>query len=73
MPDVKAVRVSPARAVPLMVGAPVAGEFAACCWEVGPVMVASGWLLSCRQGFPLHEGGADLDIPRGLRQVAGGE
>ena len=43
MPDVEAVRVSPARAVPLMVGAPVAGLFAACCCcccEARPVMVA---------------------------------
>ena len=39
-----------------MPGPPVAGVFAACCWELGPEIVASGWLLSRRssaaQGAP---------------------
>ena len=41
MPDVSAVNVSPTWAVPLMVGAPVAGLFAACC-DVAGIRICAG-------------------------------
>ena len=66
MPEVSAVRVSPTLAVPLMAGSPVAGVFAACCCESGPLTVISS-------SFGQHPAVVGADGAVGLAVRGGGQ